>query len=240
MSDPSIFSEQEVTKIIKRAVQLSEAESSPTYTPGVTRPELEKIASELGIAPSALAKAIEDNQGSQNANRPFRFVEEFERVVEGELDPSQFDIVTEVASPIARTGHARFAQIGRSLKFEAWAGTGQATVNVVSRNGRTKIQVRSTVFMQFLYTMYPAIITSVIITAASVPHHNFPLAAAFSSLILTLAGVAFNWTVKRGHQKAEELADRLRAHISEALASAPATLEPVASEPLEKRLNLEN
>ena len=95
MAHERVFSEQEVGQIIRRAVEITEEGSAQAYTPGVTRSELEKIATEVGVSSEALERAIEEARQHTGKRWPLRLTEEFERVVDGELDPSEFDLLTE-------------------------------------------------------------------------------------------------------------------------------------------------
>ena len=58
MPDERVFSEQEVSQILRRAVQISEEDSSQAYVPGITQSELERIAAEVGVDAEALSRAI--------------------------------------------------------------------------------------------------------------------------------------------------------------------------------------
>lgn len=237
MADRRVFSEQEVTQIIRRAVEIAEEQPAASYTPGITEEELRKIAAEVGIQPNALAQAIEELGTKSPSRRGFQFIQEVERVVLGELDPSHFDLVTEGVKPLVNTGQPAVAQVGRKLEMSAWAGTGQARISVVSRNGRTQIKVRSNTLFQALMTLHPAFMGSLFVVAASAKSGLGWLGAGIALGIMALGTALFVALSKIGHRRAEELADSLRDRVEDALsesANPPAAVESPAS--IEQRL----
>src|SRR5579859_3641216 len=99
MAEPQpVFSEKEVSEIMQRAAELQEKEQAG-YARGVTRDELVRIAEELGVSPEVLTRAI-DEQTERKARRPWQFVREEERVVDGEIDPNDFDLILESLRPM--------------------------------------------------------------------------------------------------------------------------------------------
>lgn len=214
VSKPRVFSEQEVTQILRRAVELSEEGSASAYTPGVTREELERIAREVGVSTEALRRAIDEAAQRPSVRGPLHLTEEFERVVSGELDPSQFDLVIEGIKPLSNSGQPSASQIGRTLTMSAWTGTGQAKVEVTSRGGRTRLKVRSNAFFQALMTLYPAAIGSMIAMGAFSERGMAWLGAAVSLGLLAVGTTIFRALTKTGHRKAEEMADTLRDRIA--------------------------
>ena len=119
VAQKEVFSEQEVTQIIRRAAELSaKAPESPTYTPGITRSELEKIASEIGVDPKSLQQAILESRESNVKSEGFTFAPVYERVVEGELDPDEFDLVTDFIHTFGRFDPG-VTQVGRSVRARA-------------------------------------------------------------------------------------------------------------------------
>lgn len=240
MADDRVFSEQEVTEIIRRAVELTEAGDARSYTPGVTRQELEKIGSEVGVSPDALARAILEVQQRTGKRGPLHLTEEFERVVSGELNPDQFDLIVEGIKPLSNAGQPGMTQIGRTLTMSAWTGVGQAKVDLTSRSGRTRVKVRSSALFQGLMTLYPAAIGSVIAIGMLSERGMGLLGAAIGVAVLALGGGLFGWLTKLGHRKAESLADNLRERIEQTLRDQePAGVELKEAESLEQRLSLD-
>lgn len=225
MPEKRVFSEQQVSQILRRAVELTDAGVSPGYTPGITEAELERIAAEVGVAPTALRQALLETGIESSKKGPLNLTEEFERVVEGELDPDKFDIIAEGVKPMSNAGQPHMTQVGRTMQLSAWTGVGQARVSVTSRNGRTKLQVKSNALFQGLMTLHPTFIAS-LITVASLSERGMAwLGAAIGIGVMAIGGILFAKLTKFGHRKAEKLADTLRDRIAETLAHQPTTTE---------------
>lgn len=220
-----VFSEQEVTSLMKRAVELQEANKHPQkeYRPGVTRDELVRAAREIGVDPSFLEQAIREKLQGKTATGSPLFQEE-QRVVDGEIDPNDFDLVLQALSPVSSRRHP-VAQVGRTLSARAMTGSGMAKVEVTSRGGRTRINVKPFPALEIIGTFYPAFIVSMI-AAAPLAESGQPLlgagvaAAAFAAAAL----VCRSW-LGRSRSAAARLADRIQGvvadHLAESAAKAP-------------------
>jgi hypothetical protein len=233
-----VFSEQEAAAIIRRAAEITEAAGAHDYMAGVTATELERIAAEVGISPQALAQALSEASTEKYGRKgPFHLTEEFERVVDGEVDPDQYDLIVEGLKIMNNRGAQQVAQVGRSLTMTTWTGVGQAHVEVSSRKGRTRLKVKSNALIQGLMTLHPAFMASLITIGAMSEQGMGWLAAGIAAGIMTVGGLAFRALTKLGHRRAEELADTLEARIAEHAepASEVASVQP-AAEPLEQRL----
>lgn len=213
-----IFSEQEVSQILNRAVELTEQQSERGYAPGITRQELERIAKEVGVSPNALLQAISELQGSvSNTKGTFHLSEEFERVIEGEMDPDMFDVILEDLKPLANAGQPHASQIGRKLSASIWTGISQAKIDVTARNGRTKLVVKSNSLYQGLMTLYPAVFGALISVGVLADHGKASMGVAIGGLILGAGVAAFTALTRLGHRKAEKIANDLRSRIAETL-----------------------
>ena len=218
MPDERVFSEQEVSEIIRRAVEITEQGAARDYVPGVTQSELERIASEVGVNPEALRRAIME-AGTRTGKRGLlHLTEEFERVIEGELDPALFDVVAEGVKTIGNAGQPAIAQVGRKLQMSAWTGMGQAKIDVTSRNGRTSLKVKSNALFQGLMTLHPAFITTLILMGTLSEKGMGLLAAGLGAGIMTVGVSMFTWLTKLGHRRAEKMADDLRERIENTIA----------------------
>ena len=231
-----VFSEKEASEILRRAAELMEKEvdGGKDYTPGITRQELENIAKEVGVDPKFLELAITQQGKPESKSGTLRLTEEFERVIEGELDPADFDVVAENIKVLSRMGNQGMTQIGRSMQASAWTGVSQANVSVSSRNGRTRLKVSSNPLFGFLMGGYPALIGS-IISAASLSEHGYVGAGIAAAVGFLAAGVlAVRTLISKGHSAAEKLTDKLENAIAEeTIKEKPAASSPV---PLEERL----
>jgi hypothetical protein len=226
MPQEQVFSEQEAADILRRAAELMEktstAEEGGGYTPGITREELERIANEVGVDPKFLLLAIAEAAEGESKKGPLHLTEEFERVIEGELDPAHYDVLAENIKTFGNAGQPAMAQIGRSLQASAWTGISQAKVNVTSRNGRTRLSVKSTPLIALLAGGYPTLMGAIIsaATLSEAGYVGWGIAAAAGIVGLGIGAV--NWLLKRGHRASRKLADKLKLAIAqETMAKAP-------------------
>ncbi|MCE9557978.1 MAG: hypothetical protein K8R88_03420 [Armatimonadetes bacterium] len=211
MAEKEVYSEQEVTEIIQHAVAIQEEglAKGELYKSGVTRSELERIAAEVGVSPEALAKALQRTDPDATPKSIIRFRESFRRVVNGELDPNDFDLVVQSTHPMHQSRrHNSVQQIGRTLNVQSWTGAGSANVTVASRDGRTNIDVTSSPILPIMMSFYPSFITAAVM--GPVISIQNPIVGAVSAIAL-LAGGAFG-TLKllaKNHFRSRELADKL-------------------------------
>lgn len=238
MPEERVFSEQEVGQIIRRAVEISEEGTGNIYTPGVTRSELEKIAAEVGVPSDALARAIEEAGQKKGRRSGFKLVEEFERVVEGELRLEDFDVLAEGLTPVGNIGQPTMAQFGRTASMNVWAATGSAKIDVTSRNGRTRLKVRTNAFFQGLMTLYPGTIAAIIAIAMNADKGQAGLGLAIALPILMFAIFLFGFLTQKGQQRAEKMADDLRERIAQAVPKPAVEAQAVEETPetVEQRL----
>lgn len=225
MAEERVFSEQEVTQILRRAVELTESGADKAYAPGVTIEELERIAAEVGVSPRALSQAILEQGMEPSKKGVLNLTEEFERVVAGEMDPSQYDVILEGLKPLSNAGQPSASQIGRKLTASVWTGFGQAKIDVTSRNGRTRLSVKSNAFLQGLMTLYPAFIGSVIAIASTADKGMAGIGLAIAAVLTSIGGLAFATLTRKGHRRAEKIADDLRSRIAATIDSG-STAEP--------------
>lgn len=238
MADERVYSEQEVSAIIQRAIELSEQEG-PGYQPGITREELLRIAADMGVPAEAVERALRDQRSETRPPPRWHFTEQFERVVEGEVDPQQYDLIIEGLKPLSRQHASGASQIGRTLTMSTWNGYGQSLVDITSRRGRTKIKVTSNGFMQGLMSLYPAFMGSMISMGILAEKGNVALGVAIGVALMGVGTTVFRWLTRRGHEKSEQMADRLRGRVEEALVDqnqAAGTVAGTSEKPLEQRL----
>lgn len=208
-----VFSEQQVSAILRRAVELSEKQNEEGYTPGITKDELIRIAQEVGLSPEHLEQAIREAGSNPEFRKKFNLVEEFEEVVDGEIPPENFDVLTPNLRTFGRGSGIR--QIGRSLQGRVWTGGGTGSLTVTSRNGRTRIEGKSNPLGAVLLSLYPAFIGMVISAGVLGDNHlasYIPVAiAGFGA-----AGVAgFFAMVRKGQEGMRKLVRDLRGVVEE-------------------------
>ncbi len=218
-----IFSEQEASEILQRAAKLQEddRESDPAYTPGITAEELERIAHEAGIDPNFLRRALEKAEPAEKTNTKVQLEQVFERVVEGEIEPENFDVVIEDVKAVQRQykggNQGGIQQIGRRIFGNVMCGPAIGKMNITSRNGRTRIEVRTGAFMPLFIPLYPAFMLSLVSIAITAEEGAPLIGAAIAAALLTGAFPLAKYLLKRGHKAGEELADNLSAKAQEAV-----------------------
>ena len=219
MAQREVFSEQQVTDIIRRATELSEkGPLAEGYTPGITREDLDKIANEIGVDPRCLEQAILESRQNTGRKPGFHLSEEYERVVDGELDPSEYDLILEFVRTVGRFG-PQVSQVGRSIRARAWAGGSPQSVTVTSRNGRTKVKVRSIPAIGMIVGGYSAFLGSILTAPPLLEHHQYgPAFTAFAAFIAMGVGIG-GVLIRMGQRGAQKLADRIRERIEEELAA---------------------
>lgn len=216
-----VYSEQEASEILQKAAKMQETQGGgPDYTPGITFSELQRIATEAGIDPKILEQAL--NEGSTTVEKskwPF----EIERVVDGELAADDFDVVLEAMGPAHR--RQAITQVGRTLSGNIWTGTGMTALQVSSRNGRTRLSMKSNPFFAFFTVLYPLFIASAVGSAIS-SENGVAYLIPFIWLIALLLGASLTpFSLRHHRKKADAKMEELEGKISEATAENEAHAE---------------
>jgi uncharacterized protein (DUF2267 family) len=210
-----IYSEAEVGKIMRRAVELQETTENQQYTPGVTREELERIAGEMGISVFALEKALAEVQKQEPEKRSwFTLKTEIEKVIDGELDPNDFDLVS--AQLPQGNSQMQPAQVGRTLTARVQAGLGTAQVTVTSRGGRTKVKVDSFPVMPLVFGFQSAMFAS-IFGPLLISKGLFGAGVTVLAGLVGLSSWFLTGGMKSARRSAENLADKLTGAVLETL-----------------------
>lgn len=221
MSEREVFSEQEATDIIRAAVQLQERlKSGEDYTPGLTREELMRMAAEMGLSEEAMRQAIATRGQIQPEDRRGFWTQQFSRVIDRELKPEDFDIV---GTTVSRSGtHSNgLKQLGRTISGAVSRGMGYGMLEVTSRKGRTRIDVKSGSFVCFMATLYPGLLFGVL-GALILSLTVNPIVGGLVGLGLVALGVVgLNLTLPIAHRRMKELADELKRRIEEELPEEP-------------------
>lgn len=214
-STKRVFSEQEASEILQKAAKMQEDQGhGPSYTPGITVEELQRIAAEAGIDPAVLESAMK----SDKERKPdTRLTFEMERVLQGELDPSEFDVILEALGPTHR--RQGVTQVGRTVSGTIWTGAGHTTVSVNSRNGRTRLSMKANPFFAFFIVLYPLFVGSIIMSAAIAEGARAAWAVPIVWLIAMVLGSILTPMALKGHKKAAiKKMEDLETKIGEALA----------------------
>lgn len=229
MSDRRVFSEQEAADLVIRAAKMQEeSQDSSSYTPGIDIEQLKRLAADVGVDEKFLYAAMSATPESKDVHRRFMglpIFDEYERVVEGELDPEDFDIVTDLmGSP---SGKMRFSgngsrpmmttQVGRSLEGYVRSGPAYGPLKMTSRNGRTRISARRTMFVPFMAGLYPAIILSIVTMAmASENSISVAMAATIVLLLAIMGSVTFGALAMQGERKMKQIVDEMADRVADA------------------------
>ena len=246
MPEDRVFSEKEIGDILRRAVELQERpEAQTAYTPGVTLDELQRIAAEVGVDPSSLAQAIREHSIGESLADSVRFfgiewAKEFERVIPGEVDPSDFDILVEQTGQRLGPKHQTI-QFGRSLETWLTSGLGYGRARIQSRNGRTRVSVRSNTIWPSLLVLHPTLIGTAIASSAIMEQSKLPAGQANLAVgALWLGATAFAWVAlrhlaKRAHERIAKATDQLASRVAE-IAVEPAQPTSVSEADVATRL----
>jgi hypothetical protein len=229
-ADKHVFSEQETSQILQKAARLQEASSEDTYRPGVTREELERIAAEAGIDPKFVGKALlalEDEPKKSWLN----LSESFERVIEGEVDPNDFDEIFRDLKPANNRMAAQ--QIGRTVTMQTFYGGAMCNVEISSRQGRTRVKVKSVPFVAYFLSLHPTLILG-IVAGVNFGVHGNALIGLLVFAILSLLGITgFAALVKRGHRSARKLVDVLEKRVEDYTSQVRKNLAASPAAPVE-------
>lgn len=235
MAEKRIFSETDAAEIVKRAVQIQEQQQrdQPAYVPGITEDELGRVAAEVGLSPAALEQAISEYK---NKNRPpekgFSLKSEEERVVEGELSPDDFDLLTDVIKTSANQPPP--TQVGRTIRAKTMVGGSVADVAVTSRNGRTRIQVSSIPLLGIIFGAQMAFM-STIFGSVMIGENGWVGAGAALITAGFVGGASLLTGIHRaGKRKTRELADKLEERIKEELETSSRKAEKNPRENLQR------
>jgi len=226
------FNEKEAAELVLKAAKLQEqsSEGSNSYAPGISFDELARMASEAGVDPSFLQKALES--APEKSENPISFLgiplsTEFERIIDGELPPENFDVITEgFPAKLAGRGprgtrmHNVGVQVGRSMQMQIAKGSAFGTLRVTSRNGRTRVSTRQGMFLPFMAGLYPALmisfITMMMLVDGDTKAHANPAVNIPIAIVAMVAGlVAFVILARSGQNRMREITDSIATRVQE-------------------------
>lgn len=229
--DKKVFSEKEAAEILQRAAKIQEESLGTPYSPGVSLDELRRIAAEAGIDPAAIDKAINTPLSESQNVSLFQLIREYERVVDGELNPDNYDVVFDV---LKRPNRQYAQQVGRTMQIRAIAAGTQVFISITSKNGRTKINVRPTIFVPFMSILYPALLGSFLSVLLFSIFGLWMVGVGAALLMAAVSVPLFNWAMKRVNVKSEKLADDLANAIQEENESMRSRLSATQPAPVEE------
>lgn len=235
MESNRVFSEKEAAEILQRAARLQESSGSSVYAAGITLDELHRIASEAGIDPTYIKKALDGPK--QTTTRILNVVEETERVIDGELRPDAMDEFAEIIAKYGRVQQA--TQIGRTFSGYITGGTLYAKVDLTSRNGRTRLKVKSLPLMAYLIGLHIPLILGIALGASSMGRLGSTAGLAIMAGFFAVGAVLFTLLAKVGIERSRKLADEIEEALTGVLShsshQAPALQQDSAE--LQQRLS---
>lgn len=210
-----VYSEQETSAILQKAAKMQEASADGAYTPGITQEELERIAAEAGIDPKFVVKALENLETEQPKRGWLNLSEEYERVIEGEVDPDDFDQIFQDLKPSNTHHGGGLRQVGRTASMQTFYKGAMCSIEITSRKGRTRVKVKSVPFTAYFMSLHPAILIGVIAGANIGARGNALMGALIFFLSMLFGIIGFAALVKKGHSSARLLVDKLDARVEE-------------------------
>jgi hypothetical protein len=257
--DKKYFSEKEAADLVVKAAKLQEKAGGGDYTPGISFDELAKMAAEAGIDPAFLSQALQGVPEEEEEVKSFLGIPlstEFERVVEVELPPERFDVVSEIfpqrwigQGPRGPRMTNVGQQVGRSLMMQISRFPAHGQLKMTSRNGRTRITTKQTMFLPFMVGLYPTLLGAFISlimladgknSSGASPMVNIPIAIG----LIVLGMTVFTYLARSGQKKMREVTDEVAARIQEEgetlranLGSASESIEDNTDVKLEDRLS---
>jgi len=227
------YSETEVQEIVKRATEIEAA--TPTVGGAMTIGSVEALAAEVGIAPATVrdaAQSLRARSASLPGPRPNRWLGGptslvFERVVEGELPETEYQMmVEEIRRLLNNVGQV--SQLGRSFSWVSnriGSSPRDLEVAVSVRGGRTRITIREN-FSPLIGGVFGGIgggmggggmgpLLGIVVGALNAPAVLPFVIPAWLLITYATARTAYHYSTARRAKTLEELADRLAAATSE-------------------------
>jgi len=211
MSDrPRVYSEQEASEIVKRAAELAETKATNSYKSGITRAELERIASEMGVPIDALNEAIRESEApAKDSKHRFNLNPKLETVVDFEANEDDFATVLDMVNPMRRQA---VVLTQKRLEVVTMTGLMQTRITAQSRNGRTRIGLEGKGWVAFMATAYPFFIFA-LTTSPHLMRVNMFAGIALAVTLMTVGLLAFwlaaQWSQRKFTQFAADVKARL-------------------------------
>lgn len=236
-----IFNEKQTAAILKKAAENSQKEF-PSDIPGLTVDELEQIASDSGIDPIEISKAVAQiDRGDDRPDRtfwggPFSFFEQVQ--IDHEISTVEWENMLVMIREFFRSNGE--VSIRESV-FEwnsPWGTTNSAQITALKEHGKTKISTR----WSGPLTALPFYIPLPLVAIASVFFASEFLelsAVPGFSFVLFSVGLTFTvgrWALRRHLEKGFSKLRKLTADIL----SSPAKIEEQSDTSVDGSINNEN
>jgi serine/threonine protein kinase len=229
------YSGGEVEEIVKRASEIEA--TAPTAGGAMTIGGVEALAAEVGIAPhvvraAAQSLSLEPPRRNPWIDGPTSLV--YERVVEGELPDSEWQVLVDEIRRVLRNA-GQTSQFGRSFSWVAGRGSGvrrDLEIAVSVRGGRTRITIQENM-SQLIGAVYGGIgggmggggMGPILGILGGALHVAGPLLAVIVPLWLATtyatARAVYRYNTTRRAKELEGLADRLAELVRELVPERP-------------------
>ena len=245
-----LFSEKDVSRVLKRATELQEAKGpvmGGSEASGLSLEDLQQIAAEVGIDPRHLAAAVAELDQEDATEGRFHWLGaptsmELERVFEGEVSEDQWEkMVEEIRQTFGLVGSA--GHVGRSFEWTHDSTEQQAHVTVTSSGGQTRIRLAARydygariTFMTstMLALLSASILAGVIPSSAFLNFWTFVVSMLVAFTLV--ARFVFGRSMRKSERKARHLLVRLEQIVAEPAKEATPTPLPEPSARLDASL----
>lgn len=224
MPDRHLFSEKEVADIVLQATKLQEDAPAheASYAPGFSRDEILKMAEDLGIEPRYIEEAMRRRTTSTENEGGFKllgapFSATFERIVDGDVESEDFDLLLEDFAATGPRGQAVHTQVGRAVNSRIARGLAFGNVTIRSRDGRTRIMAKQTAFIPFMTTLYPALLGGLVAGIPLMAKGSIPVVWGLAGIttLMTAAFLGFRALAKIGVNQMRKIVDSMADRASE-------------------------
>lgn len=239
MPNKRLYSDKEISAVLKRAAELQRGQGS-SDTSGLSLAELEQIAADVGIDPDFVKTAaleLEEDRtdtGFHLWGGPTAI--ELERIVEGEMSEARWEeVVAEIRRVYAVAGET--GRVGRILEWVHRDQTGERVhLTVTPQGGQTRIRLftRMTDWAVALHvpllssTIAPIILAYIFLNLGPVLETGIALFIVFAFYMI--ARLIFGALARSQERKARKLLNRLEDLIAEPEAALAEPVAPTAIE----------
>ena len=226
MPSRRVFSEQQVSEIIRRAAdhQVRQRPAGAPAASGISEDELMHVAKELGIDPESLQLAMSEvsADGLGDTGTISSLDRVLERTFDGDVNAEDLAVVLQEFTPIESFSN-KPTGTGNSLSYTSIVGLAQCRVNVMNRRGRTTLRVKSHGFLAGIVTFIPAVglsmIANIIIweEIKATLAEGLPFAFLIPIFFLIVAFMSFRQIVRYSNRKVLDLTNRTATKLSESV-----------------------
>jgi len=212
------FSEQEVANIVRHAAELQEEDMHQNANSGAETEAITRAAAELGIQPQYVTRAIAELSRTKPRRKGSHAMEEFEQVVDTELDRSDYDVFLSILQPAGLPNKVN--DFGGTISGFNQAGVFSYSYEVISKRGQTRVKMKS---FGGSFAAAPFLICLLFAVIAMLPALIMGVQlwqVAVCLALLTLGTLGTRWAIRWGHQQVYSMFERAVDAISPAGSSS--------------------